>query len=806
MRYIVFFLLLSTLVYGLPGDLNQDGVLSVVDLVSIVNLIESGQYDEQADLNADLQLNILDLMAVVRNFGTVPNSCGDLICDAGEADTCYRDCKNANFAFVRQSGVHAAYSPDGHILAVDTAHDSAFYDVAFLSQNREFLSVVTDQPRHNGWPTWHPSGRFIVYQAEEAVHYDMNPVIGFPGYGFFSNLWVSTPAGDKKWQLTDIPIKQEATDGIAYYAVVHPIFSDDGNTLMWTERYAKGGIFDWGKWQVKAADVVVQDNVLSINNERSVVRAQDICAECNYVIAMGFLDDQTLLLAGNLDGQHPFGMDLYQYDMPTARLTNLLNTPSHWEEGSCISPDKQYIVFMSDEGSEHPLNFNDSSWETQPRSGEYYIMRTDGSQKQQLTHFNTVGSDDYDFVGGRRTKTAICSWHPDGKRLVMSLQIDERADDQTNVTLHLAQMTLGDVDLPPPIPFKYREMYGRLYGYLAAIEKPEQSTAIKGAELLSASNMRGPILFQSQGGIRLNLNRFEEIGIEGVTVSVNYPFLVPSHPDSQSYIDFYTWLAQEVKSRDMTLVVEVTPSFGAEWGGPAVDYTNLTYAQFKTELTQMIQIIIDAMQPHYLTIITEPDTASHNTGVIALQDPRYVLDLVEHIVSSTNAPATKLGAGAGIWSSPAYFVLLANSSLDYVDLHSYPSAARGENALQLLEEYASSVRQTGKEVIIGEAWQQKVMPNTLPDATSPEIFKRDAYSFWEPLDIMYLDALIATANNADITYISPFWSKYFSAYLPYTATLDDLPALQSMSLSSQAAAQALIDGNFTQTGLHYHTR
>ena len=46
----------------LLGDINQDGIINVLDIVLIVNLIFINQYDESADLNMDGILNVLDIV------------------------------------------------------------------------------------------------------------------------------------------------------------------------------------------------------------------------------------------------------------------------------------------------------------------------------------------------------------------------------------------------------------------------------------------------------------------------------------------------------------------------------------------------------------------------------------------------------------------------------------------------------------------------------------------------------------------------------------------------------------------------
>ena len=47
---------------GILGDLNGDGIPNILDLVSLVNLILSGEYMDIGDLNEDGTLNILDVV------------------------------------------------------------------------------------------------------------------------------------------------------------------------------------------------------------------------------------------------------------------------------------------------------------------------------------------------------------------------------------------------------------------------------------------------------------------------------------------------------------------------------------------------------------------------------------------------------------------------------------------------------------------------------------------------------------------------------------------------------------------------
>ena len=47
------------------GDVNDDLILNVQDIVLIINLILDGEYDECGDINSDGELNVLDVVTVV---------------------------------------------------------------------------------------------------------------------------------------------------------------------------------------------------------------------------------------------------------------------------------------------------------------------------------------------------------------------------------------------------------------------------------------------------------------------------------------------------------------------------------------------------------------------------------------------------------------------------------------------------------------------------------------------------------------------------------------------------------------------
>ena len=47
------------------GDLNQDGIINIQDLIQVINIILNNDFDISADLNQDNEVNILDVLQVI---------------------------------------------------------------------------------------------------------------------------------------------------------------------------------------------------------------------------------------------------------------------------------------------------------------------------------------------------------------------------------------------------------------------------------------------------------------------------------------------------------------------------------------------------------------------------------------------------------------------------------------------------------------------------------------------------------------------------------------------------------------------
>ena len=50
---------------GQTGDVNQDGIINILDVILVVNMALSSEYNQLADMNGDGIVNILDIILLV---------------------------------------------------------------------------------------------------------------------------------------------------------------------------------------------------------------------------------------------------------------------------------------------------------------------------------------------------------------------------------------------------------------------------------------------------------------------------------------------------------------------------------------------------------------------------------------------------------------------------------------------------------------------------------------------------------------------------------------------------------------------
>jgi hypothetical protein len=377
----------------------------------------------------------------------------------------------------------------------------------------------------------------------------------------------------------------------------------------------------------------------------------------------------------------------------------------------------------------------------------------------------------------------------------------------------LASIAIAHAQTPPK---KYQDLYRELDSQLSAFERrlPSRSSGtapIRAATLLSANCHRGEFILsdaQREATLR-ELDALKELGAEGIVLEICYPLLTPAFRDPQPFIEYYANLANEIHVRGLQLVVEhnsLLPAYASVDVRPY--YKKLTKQRFGRERYAELKTILLALNPEYLTLVSEPRT--HTAGLnLTVSDWRtYVQRSVDTLSEQLGSFATQLGAGSGLWDDFGYVeAFSAIKGLNYIDLHLYPLTTGGESNLERLLAWPDRIRaiDPGKRVIMSELWLYKAGASERFNAVAdPAVFARDVYGFWSPLDRKFLRVVGVAAREKRIELVAPFWSRYFFAYLDYNDPLTfNLRPTALLNLASQRAYAAILNGQHTDTGLAF---
>ncbi|NIM93668.1 MAG: hypothetical protein GTO18_08145 [Anaerolineales bacterium] len=397
-----------------------------------------------------------------------------------------------------------------------------------------------------------------------------------------------------------------------------------------------------------------------------------------------------------------------------------------------------------------------------------------------------------------------------GSGSVSTMPIPETPTPRETAVVTKAATEESTVQSPAPVPGEYRELYNSLEGilerfhgsYEMSLERSGEEVII-GAELATSNGNRGEALLKPEGmyGVRLYLDRLQELGVGGVKVAISYPLLDDDFPRSEEYLEYYKGVAEEVRNRGMKLLVQTGPVFpDPEFSNVQVDFSNLTMTAYFQGRKEQVLIIIDEVRPDYVCLGAEPETEAMLTGFPIT--PEVYVNYIEDTLSEIDRLGdTLVGAGSGIWEKPEYLNRFAHdTTLDFINIHIYPIQG-AVNYLQRVVDTAPMIRAQGKKLIIGESWLYKASPGEVVRGKAyQEIFLEDVYSFWVPLDIRFIEAVMKIGYQEGFEFVSFFWSKYFFAYLDYEDTPKDLHATELVYRSNQASANNIQSGLLSETG------
>jgi len=360
------------------------------------------------------------------------------------------------------------------------------------------------------------------------------------------------------------------------------------------------------------------------------------------------------------------------------------------------------------------------------------------------------------------------------------------------------------------VPTEFQALYNELDTALTAFDQSFDASGTPypvtfAAELLPANGNRGTELFNPTNlqATRIWLDRLQAIGVQGVTIAIKFPLLTPDFPNSAKYLEYFKNVASEVRRRGMKMDVEVGVIFPPPFSTLNVNYKAMTFDQFKAANKQMVATIVEQIKPDYLNLGAEPDTEAALTGWRELNTPQGYTDVINYTLKDLNRGNTQIGAGIGTWGNLDFVKsYVTNTSLDFIAIHIYPVTGK---ALPTAVAVADLAHQYGKRVILDEVGLYKTSANepATSIAANAEIFRRDAYGFWAPLDQKFLAVIAKLARAKNIEYVSLFWATNLFAYLDYDPKLQTLPYNELMAQLNTVATPNVLAGKPSSTGEFY---
>ncbi|HEV2718465.1 MAG TPA: fibronectin type III domain-containing protein, partial [Thermoanaerobaculia bacterium] len=256
-----------------------------------------------------------------------------------------------------------------------------------------------------------------------------------------------------------------------------------------------------------------------------------------------------------------------------------------------------------------------------------------------------------------------------------------------------------------------------------------------------------------------------------------------------------------------------------------------TFDAYENARAQTAALVAQTMRPDYFVLQEEPDTESAQSGQSSAGTVSGSTDMLNRTVAAVrgaNIAGMKIGAGFGSWLQA--YQLFANSftrqhcgstqpclsqSLDFLDMHLFPiteqtvdcspppspKACSAPNFWQNAMAIVSTANAAAMPLTISQTWLRKVRDAEWLQINGDIQEAREAYDFWEPLDLSFLRAVVALANYARMLFVAPFNTQSDSGYLTWSASTalqgeggSNTPAqvfaaVQSLGLSNAAAAR-----------------
>jgi hypothetical protein len=330
------------------------------------------------------------------------------------------------------------------------------------------------------------------------------------------------------------------------------------------------------------------------------------------------------------------------------------------------------------------------------------------------------------------------------------------------------------------------------------------------ATLTTADGRRGRVLLES-GGMEdslVMLDALKDVGVQGIKVAIPYPLVVPGQPLAAEYLDYYVRLAQEVRRRGLALFVHMSP-----------EHRNPAFARQKDEVRfgaldrlgrvarAQAETVLAALKPDILGLVNEPSNAAASADLPDLATAEGLTRFLGAVGKDLSHNGTRIAAGLGSWDKPELAAaLVASPQVELFDIHVYAVRGKSVDYLAQADDYAQLARLLGKPVALGEVWLYKASIFELSvrhgdaPATSQDVFRRDIYGFWSPLDTAFLRLMGRLASTRGLEFVCPFWSQYLFSYLAYEPHLESTAYPAVVRYANMASYDAMRRGRLSATG------
>lgn len=307
------------------------------------------------------------------------------------------------YSIFEQNAYGSDWSKANNLVAFNRVASDGYYHIYTVRPDGSDLQPIglgsrTFPDRTTGSPAWTPSGAYMAFVAEKTTPIPGNlkgaTFAATPGWGGYSDLWISTADGSQAWQLTDLPTGND--DG-----VLLPQFSPNGQLLEWTQKLKgpDGGV----DWSLKIAHFNVSPAGAPYLSDIQTVAPGGSAYPNEFIETGGFsADSQEMLFTSDYQSHLFVENQIYVLNLVTGATTRLTKG-GKYNEHPRFTPTGQ-IIWMTDE--DQPLSHLGGD--------DWWIMNADGSDQQKLTEFNTPSSPNYFGKTVYATVVNTDNWGTDG--------------------------------------------------------------------------------------------------------------------------------------------------------------------------------------------------------------------------------------------------------------------------------------------------------------------------------------------------------------------------------------------------------